>query len=284
VSGRSPRVVNDHELYHSKVAECREAGWAPEYEDFVVQLALAHCLVALGCDISIVGGEGMTEYLAAVFAGLIPPSAVFRLHGQTDRVARRTVTARCSRLVLDEYLTMWRADELRITGEHGPDRFTLRGTPDAVAALASEKDITVDLEGTLPPPTLLAPVVLSQPPRIPIVSSHLGEAIDDETVVNYDYWSNVQDRDMFSDAAWTAMASQCDVVVNLGLAGDICDVLKEKCVANHQRSLETLLGGLFDKGCVVDWQRFASKGPRAHLPPYSWATDEEYDAFKTSSM
>ncbi|KAF8523370.1 polyketide synthetase [Hysterangium stoloniferum] len=268
----SESVKPSHPLIVSKLEECRRAGWLAEYDTFVTQLALAKSLADLGCDISVVGGEGMTEYLAAVFVGLIPPSAVFRVRDD-EKSFSPLVAARCSRRLLDENLMQWRSDELRVMGCHGSELFTIKGSREAIESLADGPDVTLNLNEPLPPATILAPVNLSREPSIPIVSSHLEEIIDPETILNINYWNHIQTREMRTDGGWRAMAAACDIVVNLGMTNDIAGVLGDASVSGHGGSLEKIVGALFEAGSTIPWDKFASKGPRVHLPPYSWAPD-----------
>lgn len=262
--------VNNNPLFISKFAECQEAAWALDYEYFQEQLALSRCLTALGCNVCVVGGEGIAEYVAAVFAEVIPATSIFRLSGRVEN-GLSSVVVRSSQAPLDELLMSWRSDELKIVGQHGSDLFTLCGTHTAIASLASE----VTVLGNLPRPTVLAPLASLHSPSVPVVSGYLGEVLEQEVATNIEYWNHVQDRVVQADVAWASLASQCDVVVNMGHAGDIAQSLGDKCISVHQNSLEGLIGRLFEVGCAIDWHNFTSSGRRAHIPPYSWATDTE---------
>lgn len=271
LSGHSLNI-NNNPLFNSKFSECQKAAWALDYKYFQEQLALSRFITTLGCNVCVVGGEGIAEYVAAVFAEVIPASSVFRLSVSVEN-GLSSVIVRSPRSHLEELLMSWRSDELKIVGQHGSDLFTLRGTHTATASLASE----VTVLSNLPRPTVLTPLASLHPPSVPVVSGYLGEVLDHETATNIEYWNQVQDRAVWADAAWATLASQCDVVINMGQADDIGQHLGVKCISMHQNSLEGMVARLYEVGCAIDWRKFASSGQRAHIPPYTWATDTECD-------
>ncbi|ETW77135.1 putative multidomain protein [Heterobasidion irregulare TC 32-1] len=269
------RIDNDHPFYCSIRSKCRAAGWVREYAFFEEQLALANCLKALGCNVSVVGGEGIAEYAAAVFAEAIPDSAVFQLCSY-PAANISSACIRAAKPALKECLTSWRSDELYISGQHGIDLFTLGGSAESIAALDQEAEIVVLKRDCFPQRTILRPLARIQPPQFPIVSGHLGSVLNDELATSYDYWNRVQERTIRSHVAWQTLASESDLVVNLGSMDDIAHSLKDRCISGHGNCLDVLIARMFEAGCTIHWETLASTGPRAHLPPYRWATDVEH--------
>lgn len=272
---------NDHPLYHAMLSKGRSTGWTAENGYFLKQLAIARCLASFGCDVSVVGGEGLSEYVGAVFAEVLPSTAVFQTSMPIGE-DRQACAIRCDKSRLEELLVSRKYEELSLVGEHGSRLFTVQGNVDAILDLSLQDGVEVQSKGNLLLPrthTLDHTVSLSSP-TVQLVSGHLGEIISPSLTTNLTYWAGVQGRQIQSVDAWKALASTCDIVVNISDTRDIEEVLGDQCISFYQSSMYSVLGRLFEKGCVLDWPNITPPGDTAHIPTYRWATDSEWKSIQ----
>lgn len=250
------------------MATLSEARWQISYDRIKEQLALAQSLSTFGIRPIVVGGEGTMELAAAIFAGIITLDAAFQLVKPDHHVSAIVVEG--DSLLIDEQLACWRHDELALLGRRGGSVYVLQGVAEALSSFESMDGITS--QARLPPPTVIAPNLACSPPKIEVVSAHLGEVLNEQTATSPNYWYGVQDRPFNSALGLDAMLAECDYVLHLGLPPD--PEGREKIVSAHADSLERILGALFERGCNVDWSMFTMDGQRARLPVYSLAKDE----------
>ncbi|CAA7262015.1 unnamed protein product [Cyclocybe aegerita] len=269
-------TANKHPLCESLALEMSHAMWSTSYKSLWDQLIVALALRSLGCEISAVGGDGMGEYVAAIFAGTIAPTTVFRV--VDEGIANAVHPVRCSATTLTEFLVSHRVDELKIMGRHGPDLFTVGGKVEHISALANVANATVGVR--LPPPTIIVPPPSFPPPSVPIISSHTGSILDQEALSSFPYWSGVQQREASTPVALQELQSQCDVVVNLTLEDEIVRGLGDRCLTGHGNSLERIVGGLYQRGSSIEWEKFSSQGRLLRLPGYCWSMDERGSFFE----
>ncbi|PBK78585.1 polyketide synthetase [Armillaria solidipes] len=262
IPGSNRNFAGHHPLLHSVLCKSFADEWHSTYDHLKEQYAVAKCLVALGINVVVTGGEGISEYLAAMLAELLPSNAAFKLVDERDKTTS-SVAVETSKSILKEHLSQWRRDELRIIGQCTNEIFFVRGSVNALDRLTA--DTNISLRCNLPSPTILLPVSLS-PPKMKLVSGHLGEVLDDEISMNVNYWADVQARYIDSQPAWIAMASECDIIIHCGLSDDLEDA---RCIPGNV-ALERIVSRLFERGCVLDWEKFSCEGPSTHLPAYTW--------------
>ncbi|KAF9461926.1 polyketide synthetase [Collybia nuda] len=272
---------NDHPLYNSMLSQSAQ-GWATENEYFLKQLVIAKCLVSFGCDVTVVGGEGLSEYVGAVFGEVMPSTAVFRAINVQAQEGQKACVIRCKRDRLDELLMEWKYNELHLTGEHGSELFTVQGDTGAIMELSLKDCVEVQRIDDLlisRAYTLDHTIPLSRS-HTQLISGHLGEVLPPSLTTNVTYWEGVHNRPVQSVEAWKTLAAACDVVINISDTRDIEHFLGDQCISFHQSSMLAVLGHLFEKGCTLNWPLIAPPGDMAHIPTYHWATDVQWKLFR----
>lgn len=264
-----PTQDNRHPSFLKKLDDLSDVQWRVSYHRMKQQLALAQSMLGFGILPSVVGGEGVMELVAAIFVGIIPSNAAFRLTKPSHQLCS-TIAVKCESPLIDEQLVCWRHDELSLVGKRGDSVFVLQGVDKAVSSVESVEGIA--LQTRLPPPTVLTPIPAPAQPKIPIVSAHLGEVLNEQLTRSPNYWYGVQDRPFDSAQGLEAMLAECDYIVHLGLPPGVEG--ETRILSAHEDSLEGLLAALYQRGCHVDWDTVATVGETARIPPYTWSKDE----------
>ncbi|KAI0030106.1 hypothetical protein K488DRAFT_12764, partial [Vararia minispora EC-137] len=246
------------------------ACWHPEFDFFARCSAFAKTLIKLGINVSAVGGEGEGEYAAGVFAGVLPVSSVFRhprAETQQDCSSHVLLAAVIGgRDALEQHIALFDVEEATIVGRHAEDIFLVRGTGDALAALSRESDLRVVIQANSASETSAFDVDCApslSPPRIPLISGHLSEVLDQETSVSPRYWAGVRARFVDTPVARTALARECDIIVDMGTAE--ADQGPNEVAVGGKGELE-VLARLYEMGCEVDWGKVSPDTPKARLP------------------
>lgn len=241
----------------------------PEYSFFSEQLLLANMLRLIGCDVSVVGGEGVAEYAAAIFADIFPLDTVFsRRAGGAER---NISVVRGVKESIFEYLTQFSPSRLVLRGSIGPTVFFIEGEYSSARALIDLGGFELLDELSFFDPDPIAAV--ASPASMTYVSSILGEVIDHDVLSTQSYWSNVAAPSYAIDGsgALKAMQANCDVIVTLGGQATWyeTDAAGSGSIVHMAgKGLESALAQLYERGASIDWSKFGADGPRSHLPGY----------------
>lgn len=251
--------------------EIEKFGWAPQYDFFKQQLIFATSLRELGCDVTIVGGEGISEYVAGVFANIFQGNSVFQ--EDTNYSASAIYSVQCSKEYLNELLLDYRSDELSIYGDHGDNVFTLVGSPEAATELGKTGGFSINVHRDLLHRSMSTALPIRDP-TIPVVSGHLGAVIDDSLVTNSNYWKGVTRCPIDEPSALTVLASEVDVVINIGRTNSFSLDHTEEFLGTGDRTFLDIVGRLYELGCNIDWSKISSSSLTTHLPSYRWAHND----------
>lgn len=248
-----------------------QTSWAKAYVFFERQLSIACALRALGCQVTAVGGEGMAEFVAAVFAGVLPYESVF-LYSHQHYSGHQVFSALIQRDRLDDLLCQYTPSEVTLRGRHGGELYMLQ---------VSSEEIARQLQQTLHLDLQRCSILETSPHQsfsgnvkpitdVQFVSGYLGEALDLSTMMATSYWSGVPNRFVDSPKAWDTMAQLCDFVVGIGSSSGFETHLGEHgAPLDGGANFHDVLGRLYEKGCDLKWDTFG-EGARTHLPPYCW--------------
>lgn len=242
---------------------CAKGNWDDRYRSFAHQLAVANALKMLGCDITAIGGDGMGEWVAAVFAGVLPIGSVFQKHNHSHL---ETYAVQESEEKLRDLLTEWLPSELALRGNCGERINILEGTPEAAKEFAEVGRINISHNLSLAPSE--PPRMVLRLPSIPIVSGHLGGIIDNDTAANSVYWANAAKRYFETSRGIEYLATQCDLVVHFG--GSSLPPKSEGYIHFDSAGFEHTLAQLHEMGCNINWGRFGADEQLLHLPVYEW--------------
>lgn len=249
-----------------------QTSWAKVYAFFERQLSIACALRSLGCQVTAVGGEGMAEFAAAVFAGVLPYESVF-LYSHQHHSSHQVFSALIQKDRLDDLLCQYTPSEVTLRGRHGGDLYMLQVSSEGIVRQL-QQNFQLDLRRCsileTSPCQFFNGKNIKPITDVQFVSGYLGEALDLTTVSATSYWSGVPTRFVDSPKAWDTMVQLCDFVVGIGSSSGF-----ETHLGEHGASLDggtnflDVLGRLFEKGCDLKWDTFG-EGARTHLPPYRW--------------
>ncbi|KAF8636077.1 hypothetical protein AX17_003784 [Amanita inopinata Kibby_2008] len=264
-------LLHDHthfkELFHFQ-----DLGWAQQYEYFQRQFTIATWLKLLGCHVTAVGGEGLSEAVAAAYSGIFEPQAIF--HGSVEPCETKPrIIVTCEESRLEQHLLSWRHDELHILFRHGLNVFTLQGTREAIEAMTSQHGLACQAEKALCHASFVSKNI--RPPSIPTVSSYLGDVLDERNSCNINYWAGIHTRESNSLPAWKSLKSNCDFIINLGDTLGIEEVLGDECLSVRKLTFEEIVCRLFDLGVDLNWRLVCPDGERSHMPTHPWITDSD---------
>lgn len=277
--------IRTHSKYAETLEDCSDSGCVPELEPFADQLAVAWTLEALGCRVTAVGGEGVGEYVAACFAGALHLSSLFTILKRLfPSPGTQSSIIKCSKYFLEDTLLAFGPDEARIVAEYGPETFCVAGLNLAMEELRRDLGSKVqlmegyDLSSCAPTRGVFDHLETSSP-RMPIVSSSLGDVIDKETLASQHYWSSIPERFVRAGAACEVLEGMSDALIDLSVQGHnlVCKPLINGSMdegasrrVGFAASANPVFGRLYEVGCNLDWKSLASAGPTAHLPGYPW--------------
>ncbi|KAH7872218.1 polyketide synthetase, partial [Lentinula edodes] len=259
--------------YHPEIKlhldKLMQYNWLPCYNEIRSQLAFAMCLQSIGCHISVSGGEGMGEYLAAMLSGLLPFQSAFQLLGEPHDT--KWVVVETDLSVLNQHISAWKYSDLSIAGHLSPRTFLVHGIFQAVDALVN--DPAVVYSSNIPPLTVLNTTTALQDSEFGLISGHFGSLLDDDLKTDYHYWKDVQHRSIDTAMALNSMSDHCDFIVHFTGKPSVEEQGSVLCVSDT-RDLAPVLPHLFTKGFQIDWSVFSDSQAHLHLPLYTWAEDE----------
>ncbi|KAL5536380.1 hypothetical protein ACEPAF_202 [Sanghuangporus sanghuang] len=250
-------------LLKQERAHVASGNWDERYDAFAQQLIIANVLKSIGCNITAIGGEGMGEWVAGVFAGVLPIRSVFQKANQND-LETYLVQGSCEKL--KELLTEWIPSELALRGTCTDQLHVLEGTLEAAKEISEVGGVTISRNSSLAsaePPRKIIPR-----PSIPIISGHLGDVLDNDTAENHVYWAHAGTRYFETSRGIECLATQCDLIIHFG--GSSLPVKSERYIHFEPGDFERTLGLLYERGCDIDWARFGAEGRRLHMPTYEW--------------
>jgi len=255
------------------VSQTRGEGWLSCYTYQKQQMLFAECLTALGCEVSVAGGEGLGELAAACLAGVFSAESIFcsSESGPAQKIEggdrHEYVLVEIEEEELWSLLAMWREDELSTHGRSQKGCFILRGLTRVINALETSGDCRIVQREVELDMCSISGADMPNPPNMTIVSGHLGSSVDVGLCSRMEYWRKVPCRSIQHDSALNNMREMCDVVVDVGTGtvywrdGDALDAA----------STAELLANLFSVGCEIDWKMYSGLGPHARIPPYRLA-------------
>ncbi len=280
-----PSSTIQHRLYVAFMDSCIQNGCKPELEGFARQLAFARTLQSLGVTVSAAGGEGVAEYLAAAFSGVIDDSTLFRILSQLTTVDECTYIVKIAPETLDDFLISYSPQELRIVGRYGPDTVCVSGSSEAVHSTMGNaasgtgatdpcSNYRVLTSSNFPSSSSMSFALRA--PAMPLVTSHLGEVMEARYVGNEAYWLGVPDRNFDAHRSRQTLFAKASTLVTISeLPAHLRESLYGGGVSsvNAGNDLATVTARLYELGCQINWQQYASPGPTAHIPTYIWANN-----------
>jgi len=264
----------DTSVFWQTLEECHESGGTGQLEYFGRQLAIARTLAWSGCEIATVGGEGVGEYIAAAFAGIINIPTAFQILKAIAPVANQSVGAwmvHCPYDTLDGYLLDFAHHELHIRGRYDLQTSYVVGSPSALVDLSRNMDLH-DIEPgshflTLRNETSLQNVhFVPDKANIPVVSGFLGEIAGQDLLMSISYWRGVNQHFVRAHEARVVLQAQSGLVLDLSV--NRCDQLGASI--SFENGVDDVLTHLYNLGCHLDWSKLVSPGKMAHVPTYSW--------------
>lgn len=253
----------DSHVFGHKRSTVATSTWDQCYRAFAEQLAIVNALKALGCQIGAVGGEGMSEWVAAVCAGILPVDSVFQRRAEENNMV---YLLRGPKSEITESLMQWLPSELRLRGCHTDELHVLEGEADVVEEFTKNGGYTVAVNPTLaraePPSTNV------NSKGIPFVSGYLCDVLDEDTLQSRTYWTQIANRVFDTRRGVECLTAKCDVVVHVG--GPALALSSDKYTHFGSERFEQLLASLYEHGCDMDWNIFGTTGERVHLPVHQF--------------
>lgn len=264
-----PALTTDFNIFESPLIKhesdlVAHGKWDSCYSFFAQQLVIANVLRTLGCKISLVGGGGIAEWVAAVYAGALGIESVFQK--VAGRNGLKTYVLRGSEEEIMESLTNWLPSELSIRGHLGEKCFIIEGTEHAAEECAATGRFNINFDPGMQPAE--APYAVTSRPRVPVFSGYLGDVLDETTASSPTYWSRVSNNFFETSKAVEGLADCCDLVLHIG--GQSLPFDRKRYLHHGSESLEMLLGKLYEAGCDIHWAQLGADGEMPHLPVYQW--------------
>lgn len=267
---------------------------------FSLQLALAQALAELGVRPAAVTGHSLGELAAATLAGVFRTEDALRLVVQRAQlVARQPASAMLAVGLPADQAAEFTGPEVWLAAANSPRGCVLGGT--RAGLLAVQEQLTrLDSPGRLLPVNhafhtpllraagdelaeLLGGYQLSRP-TVPMVANLTGRWADEE-LTDPGYWSRQLTSPVLFGQALATTAERCPLLVEIG-PGQLRTLAAQSGAAlggatvfatmrrEYQREADDLalaraLGGLWQAGVEIDWQRLRDGAParRAGLPP-----------------
>jgi amino acid adenylation domain-containing protein len=257
-----------------------------------VEIALTELWRSRGIVPCAVLGHSIGEYAAAVAAGIMSAEDALQLAAVRGR-AMQALPRGC---MLAVSASAERAATLLVPGAeiaaiNAPERVTVSGTNDAVAAVAAtcEREgiratalaVSHAFHSAMMKPAVevvraAAAAIHYAPPSVPFVSTVTGAAID---AVDAEYWARHVRQPVLFDAAIRALASE-HLFLEIGGSAALCaagaQVLPDAVwlpTLRASRPLQTAesTAALWREGAAVDWSAiYDDRAWDVDLPSYAW--------------
>lgn len=271
----------DCTLFHDLQSEFATIPHESPVEFLTEQLVLSNMLRRIGCDVSAVGGEGLAELGAGIFANILSSRSVFS-ECESGSSMRSLFVVRGTKEKVREALTQWPPSKLALRGSISLNVSLLEGDAAAAHDLVALGGFELLEEITLPSSGPL--IHSSSPASVTYVSSVLGDVLEADILARPSYWSNISTNTNYTidgTSALTTLAAHCDIIVVLGGRSNwYPDSLQTHAHAEDTpiihmgggtNCIEKELARLYERGATMNWSEFGVDGLRAYLPAYEIA-------------
>ncbi len=277
---------------------------------FIIELTLARYLMNLGIKPWAMIGHSLGEYVAATIAGVFDLSTALELIIMRSQLMASTadgsmLAVATSRSKITDFIS----DELSIAATNSDNSCVVSGAPERIDGLIEQLTKNQIQSKRLPTShafhshlmesileqfrTFVQTKVLSKP-EIPFISNLTGDWVNNEQVVEAEYWVNhLRNEVRFADGLTKLFETDNLLLVEIGpgrtLSGFVRQhkdntptnlvintLVSEQKEHNEIEALTTAISRLFNAGQSIDWSKYHGESlkRRIDLPGYVFSRSE----------